>query len=84
MRACAYVDGADWENMSVALGISQDERLDIRQTTSSSMLRRLKVLECWKRREKSATVDELVRCLRHANVSRRAVEEKYEDLCGRK
>ena len=84
IRACAAVDGGDWENMSIVLGISQDERLEIRQTTSSIMLRRLKVLECWKRRETSATVDQLVRCLRHANVSRRAVEEKYEDLRGRK
>ena len=70
IQACAAVDGANWEEMSLYFGIRQDDRFDIDKSSDNIKIRRLRVLEPWMKREKSPTVDQLLRRLRLANVGR--------------
>ena len=53
-RACAAVNGADWERMSFALGITSDDRFNIKKSGSLVEILRLSVLELWKKTDKSA------------------------------
>ena len=83
LRACAAVDGADWERMSFALGISSDDRSNIKKSGSPVEILRLSVLELWKKKAKSQTVGLLLRLLdKRAGIGRHAIETEYNDLFG--
>ena len=86
LRACAAVDGADWERMSFALGISADDRSNITEKKKSGCpveILRLSVLELWKKKAKSRTVGFLLRLLdKRAGIGRHAIETEYNDLFG--
>ncbi|XP_065838541.1 death-associated protein kinase 1-like isoform X3 [Oscarella lobularis] len=83
LRACAAVDGADWERMSFALGISRDEHYDIKRSAGPVEILRLRVLELWVKKAKSRTVGLLLRLLLRAGISRYAIKTKYNALFGR-
>ena len=82
LKACAAINGADWEEMSFALDISEDDHTDIERSQSGVKIRRRKVLTLWKKQAKSPTVGKLLRLLTEANIGRSAIEKKYVELFG--
>ena len=81
LKACVVIDGANWELMSVALDISQDDRSDIRKSQSESMVCRQEVLNRWKK-PPTLTVGKFLQLLKIANIGRDAIKKSYEKLFG--
>ena len=79
MATCSLVCPLHWEDIAACTGIDRNTIKEIRKGTDKNVLRMKEVLHVWKTAA-SPTVRELLRWLKEVGVSRKAIEDKFQDL----